>query len=109
MPKTRIRLKVSEEVASGTDVADTFVVPDGVTVRVTLFSGEAPSSNNATCRLIWDYGGAGEVSEWVIQVDNPMLHVPEFVGDGVKKLAACCDNGCTDDYFMASIADLEHE
>lgn len=112
MSLTRVSLQISHLVPSGDTASDTYVIPNGLTARVMLFEGSAPSSSLSVLRLIWRWGeGVDEESHWTIANDKPMprYFIPEFVGDGVKKLAVCLDNGCTSDYYMSAFALVEIE
>ena len=104
-----IELSVNQLINSGTEVADTYVVPDGKKALVYFFEASSPDSSLATSRIVWDYGGA-ESNAWVIQRHGRMPNeekVLEFVGDGVKKLALVCDNGCSSNYYFNGFAKVK--
>ena len=76
-------LKVAQVVNSGQVVADTYVVPNGKKVKVVAFHASSPDSSLAVTKLVWDYGGAGETEDWVIQRSEHMPdgRHPEFTSD----------------------------
>jgi hypothetical protein len=102
-------LRVSQSVAAGTEVADTYVVPNGQTATVKLFEGSAPDSALAVVKLVWDFDGGAEELLWVMQrsATMPKENIVEVTGDGVKKLAIVCDNGCASAYFYNAFAKVE--
>jgi hypothetical protein len=80
-------LKISESVSASTDVADTYVVPDGQKILIYNFMAEASFSQNSVVCLVWDYGGTDEIL-WSTKGSLDYLPSPvEKTGDGSKKLA----------------------
>ena len=107
------KLSASQKVSSGTKVADTYVVPDGIKATCISFEGSAALSSLSVIRLVWDYGGGGETDLWIIQNDEPMpndyISETTVTGDGSKKLAVVADNGAGADYYMSGFAIIEVE
>lgn len=94
MGVTKVTLKVSEEIDAETDVADTYIPPNGAEVWVTSFVGSAAFTTNSVVMLLWDYGEVGEVILWSTKGSERMDTPIEVVGaDNSKKLAVCCSNG----------------
>jgi hypothetical protein len=101
-------LRIAQSVLASTQVADTLIIPNGETATVEYLSASCPDTPLGVACLIWDYGGTEEVL-WVFQREGikPSEDVISVVGDGVKKLAVCCDNGDTTDYFFNAFAKIE--
>lgn len=105
-----IELRISAKITSGNQTADTYIVPNGETACVYFFEGSAPDSPLTVVRLVWDFGGASEENLWVIQREGNMPSRErdiDLVGDGIKKLAVVCDNGCTSDYYFNAFAKVK--
>lgn len=102
-------LRISQLVDSTTQVADTLVIPNGQTATVEYLSASCPDSPLGVVCLIWDYDGVSEEVLWVFQREGvkPAEDVISVVGDGAKKLAICCDNGATTDYYFNAFAKIE--
>jgi len=105
-----IELKVSQKVLAGEQTADSYVVPSGDNALIYYFEGSAPDSPLTVVRLVWDFGGVGEEDLWVLQRQGIMPNrefSTKVIGDGVKKLAVVCDNGCTSDYYFNAFAKVK--
>jgi hypothetical protein len=105
MAITEVELKVSEEVAAGTDVCDTYTPANGVEVWLTFFHGEAAFTSNSSVMVLWDYGGAGETVIWSTNGSDRNNYQIELTGaDGIKKVALCCSNAETGPLVLSGIA-----
>lgn len=105
MALTDVILKVSEEISSGQEVADTYTPPDGAEVWLSEFHGNAAFTTNSAVMLIWDYNGAGETIIWSTK-GSSIFDIPTEIqgADGVKKLALVCSNGETGDLVLSGCA-----
>ena len=94
MSVTDIELKVSEEIASGADVCDTYTPANGAEVWIELFHANAAFTTNSAVLLLWDYDTVDEVVVWSSKGSESFNQQMQITGaDGTKKLALCCSNG----------------
>lgn len=106
-------LYLSKSVAATTEDCDTYVVPNGKTVKVIKFHGESDFSESSAVKLVWDVAGT-PVILWSMKGSAEMpRQVPDamatMTGDGVKKIALCLDNGEANAIFMSGHVILEVE
>ena len=85
-------LIISKEVSAATEDAQTVVPANGEKITVYNFRTSGPSMPNAYCKLIWDWGGAGEELLWSSTGIETCPQTFQKTGDGVKKLAIALDN-----------------
>lgn len=110
-----INLHIAKEVAAGTEDCVSHTPTNGKTIRVSRFYGEAAFSKNSAVKLVWDYEGAGEEILWAFKGGDPLPHelrdspLLERIGDGVKKIAVCLDNGETGAVILAGFAMINEE
>ena len=107
-------IRVSIEVASGTDECDEYTPPAGSTVGIKAFVGSAAYTQNSACILIWDFGGAGEEILWSIKGSETMQNnacrvIEAGETDGIKKIAICASNGEAGPLVMSAYARLSVE
>ena len=104
MSDTFKTLKVSEELATSTAVADVATPGNGKNVRVTQFKGDAAFSKNSVVKIVWQYDHATlpEIIIWSTK-GSVLLKMDDVItdADGVKKLALVCDNGETGDLILS--------
>lgn len=85
--------------------AQAYVPAAGKKLIIDKFNAQAPYSINSVCKLVWDFGGAGEKVIWIIKGTGsmPMRHViPVTETNGVRKLAVTCDNAESGDILMGA-------
>jgi len=102
-----VSLKISKEVSATTEDCVSHTVADGKKLFIDKFVGEAAFTTNAVCKLVWDYGGAGEQVIWTTKGSSKMPFTHEVTGDGVKKLAVCLDNGTAGALVMSAYMEGE--
>lgn len=105
---TTIELRISEEIAGGQDVSDTYIPPNGAKVFMVDFHADAAFTTNAAVKVLWDYGGAGESIVWSNKGSGRFANPIEITGaDGVKKVAVSCSNGETGDLILSGYLKLK--
>jgi len=102
-------LRVSQVVLAGTTISDTLVIANGSVATVKIFEASCPDSPLCIACLVWDPGEVGEEILWVFQREGimPQENAVTVTGDGVKKLAVCCDNGDASDFYFNAFAKVE--
>ena len=104
-------LKVSEEIASVTAVADYATPANNKIFRIVKFCGDAAYSKNSVVKIVWQYDHATlpEIIVWSTKGSGDVILDESYTGDGVKKLALVCDNGETGDVILSGCVDYWEE
>ena len=99
-------LRVSEEIAASSTVADTYTPLTSVLeLWVCKAEGEAPGTPNSVVKVVWKWNHAteSEVIIWPTKHSGKMsdeVEIPSAEIDGVRKLAIVCENGEDGDVVM---------
>jgi hypothetical protein len=105
-----IELKISQNVAALSEVAETYVPASGKKIKVRFFSGNGRSQKNVSAQLIWKYNQAGETVIWGIPDTQPMpfIHdVPDAEINGTNQLAIVCVNNEATEQFLSAYVHIE--
>jgi hypothetical protein len=100
-------LKISAQVAAGTEIVEEWAPPSGSSVYIDVFVGSTPTNTNCVCKLYWKYGTAGQVLLWSIKSDSkaPLtFDLPSGEVDGVNKIAISVENGMAGSGYMSAYA-----
>jgi len=103
----KTQLVISKEVAAQTEECVTFIPPSGE-FFVTHFIGEAAFDTNCAVKVVWDSDGTPEILFSTKGSTIADLDISR-IGDGVKKLALCLDNGLLGPVVMSGIVDVRQE
>lgn len=105
---TTVELRVSEDIAAGQDVSDTYTPPDGATVWIIDFHGDAAFTTNAVVKALWEYGTGSESILWSCKGADRFTNPIKITGaDGIKKIAISCSNGETGNLILSGYLKLK--
>ena len=94
-------ISISQEVLSGIEVCEHYTPKNGEKIRVLEFVGSSAFVSNAVVKLIWDFNGTNEEVLWSHKGEGSCPVNFELIGDNVKKIAVCLDNGENGPLFMS--------
>jgi hypothetical protein len=107
------KLRISKEVAAGTEEYVEITPPDGVNFCFISFKGDAAFVVDAAVRLSWkhDHATESEVSVWTEKGSGEMPSITDMFtdADGVRKAALILDNGTAGNIYMSGEALLEFD
>lgn len=78
--------------ASTLDVIGATLIPEDDIWEINHFLGSAAYSEDTCACLMWDRGGAGEITLYSTHGDADVKVVHQLTGDGTKKLEIVLDN-----------------